>query len=606
MATTTGLPGLDLPVNYYPKGLLPNALRAAEFNFDIITLREITMMRFVEQITNKFLWNEKIFDETITNRWKVEALATEGMDISEQMVDYCIAELKLKAKVFEATGGISVIDGDVCKSDSLVSGDLRAALETACEPLVNIPDIQKDWHPGSDNKVLDLVHPSLFPLVYGRSKILRKSTVSINKCISRSGDGEVVPVPPKDETDNYIEKFRELDIPNAWSSKYQWLPCDVEFGLEGEDDVKLTSYINNLHPTDFRDLYQIIGRILARAIALWNLSLTGLRMTPDLKPRIQYDKVHYTYDESRRPVRGDEEKEEDFKDRVRDFNDDEKIYTQPEPGTFMKIPQLSEEGQSAWSNPATRTFEESTLVHPKNYAVNLQRDFRQSGLQVIVKLATIHLNPSSPTYDGGSWHVEGQLNEHICATAIYYYSSHNITTSKLSFRKRGDTDTRVSYDQYDYKWLEAIFGLRDENSEGGGSTGTQKLGDVETKQGRLITFPNIYQHRVDPFRLQDETKPGHRKILAFFLVDPNIRIISTANVPCQRRDWWGRELRENGALDRLPTELQEQVVDMVDDFPISMEEAKEMRLELMEGRKAFLEEHDKEFDGDENFFLCEH
>ncbi|KAI9722671.1 MAG: hypothetical protein M1812_001602 [Candelaria pacifica] len=606
MATITGLPGLDLPVNHYPDNLLPNALKTAEFNVAIITLREITMMRFIEQITDKPSWNTKVFDEAITGRWKEEALATEGMDISEQMVDSCMAELKLKAKIFEATGGVSVIDGDVCKSDNLVSEDLRVALETACKPLEDTPDIQKDWHPGSDNKVLDLVHPSLFPLVYGRSKALRKSTVSIDACVSRSGDGRTVSAPPKDETENYIVRYKELEIPNAWSSKYQWLPCDIEFGPEGEERVKLRSYINNLHPKDFSGLYDLIGQIISNAIPLWNLSLTGLKWTSKFKPRIEYNEVDYTYDETQRPVRGDDEEEQQYKDRLRDFEGDEKIYTQPEPGTHIRVPQLSEEGQNAWSNPATRIFEENTLVHPDKYAVNLKRDFARSGLQVIVKLATIHLNPASPTYDGGSWHVEGQLNEHICATAIYYYSSQNITASKLSFRKRGDTETEIGYDQNDWRWLEAIFGLRDENSEGGGSTGTQEIGSVETKQGRLVTFPNIYQHRVDPFKLQDETKPGHRKILAFFLVDPNIKVISTANVPCQRRDWWGRELRENGALDRLPTEIQEQVVNKVDDFPMSMEEAKEMRLELMEGRKAFLDKHDEEFDGGVNFFLCEH
>ncbi len=559
------------------------------------------MIRLMEQITNKPTWNTKVFDEVITSRWKEEALAAEGMDISEQMVDYCIAELKLKAKVFEATGGVSVIDGDVCKSDSLVSNDLRIALEKACEPLEDVPDIQKDWHPGSNNKVLDLVHPSLFPLVYGRSKILRKGSVSIDDCISRCGDGETIPVPPKDETEDNVNRNTQLNIPNAWSSKYQWLPCDVEFGPQGKDDVKLTSYINNIHP-EFGDLYDIITRIISKAIPLWDMSLTGLKVTPKLKPRIVYDEVDYKWDESRRPVREEGEGEDEFDNRWDEFEQNERIYPQPEPGHYIRVPQLSEEGQKAWSSPETRTFVESTLVHPDDYAVNLRRDF-PSGLQIIVKLASINLTPSSPTYDGGSWHVEGQLNEHICATAIYYYSSHNITTSKLSFRKRGDTDIhqQVNYEQNDAGWLEVIFGAKDQES-----TGTQEIGSVEAKQGRLVTFPNIYQHRVDPFKLQDETKPGNRKILAFFLVDPNIKVISTANVPCQRRDWWGRHLRETGVLGVLPTELQELVVNKVDDFPISIEEAKEMRLELMEGRKAFLDEHDENFDRESAFYLCEH
>ena len=43
----------------------------------------------------------------------------------------------------------------------------------------------------------------------------------------------------------------------------------------------------------------------------------------------------------------------------------------------------------------------------------------------------------------------------------------------------------------------------------------------------LLAFPNVVQHRVSPFRLADPTRPGHRKLLALFLVDPHIRILST-------------------------------------------------------------------------------
>ena len=41
--------------------------------------------------------------------------------------------------------------------------------------------------------------------------------------------------------------------------------------------------------------------------------------------------------------------------------------------------------------------------------LNLKEEYAKSGLQIIVKLANIHLTPENPTYEGGSWHVEGQL-----------------------------------------------------------------------------------------------------------------------------------------------------------------------------------------------------
>lgn len=88
--------------------------------------------------------------------------------------------------------------------------------------------------------------------------------------------------------------------------------------------------------------------------------------------------------------------------------------------------------------PEPRAYE--TYKPPIDAQVNLQKEFWKHGLQVIVKLANIELTPEKPTYDGGSWHVEGQLNEHICATALYYYDSKNIADNFLAFRHRTDDD----------------------------------------------------------------------------------------------------------------------------------------------------------------------
>lgn len=151
--------------------------------------------------------------------------------------------------------------------------------------------------------------------------------------------------------------------------------------------------------------------------------------------------------------------------------------------------------------------------------------------------------------------------------------------------------------------MEPIFGI------GNYESAVQDVGSVNTRQGRLLTFPNILQHRVEPFALEDRTKPGHRKILALFLVDPNVRVISTAHVPAQRMDWWARELdRTDGTrfpLRDLPNELKDCIYGGVEGFPISLGEAKKAREELMEERKAFLLEHKSELER-ATISLCEH
>jgi hypothetical protein len=113
---------------------------------------------------------------------------------------------------------------------------------------------------------------------------------------------------------------------------------------------------------------------------------------------------------------------------------------------------------------------------------------------------------------------------------------------------------------------------------------------------------------VTPFSLSDRSKPGHRKILALFLVDPHVRIISTANIPPQQEDW-GREkydLAQKVLSEKLPAELrnlicQEGVMQQL----MSMDEAKELRLELMKERSAKAQEQNDMFEK-YSFSLCEH
>jgi Protein of unknown function (DUF4246) len=160
----------------------------------------------------------------------------------------------------------------------------------------------------------------------------------------------------------------------------------------------------------------------------------------------------------------------------------------------------------------------------------------------------------------------------------------------------------VRYDQGVHKFLQDVYGC--ENLYGA----IQEVGGIETREGRLLTFPNILQHRVKPFQLLDKTKPGHRKILALFLVDPNVPVLSTAHVPPQQSDWWRKSIREDPKIpiNDLPFELQEHVYGEVDDFPISMREAKELREEFMKERKVFVVEHSRNFNTSMEFSLCEH
>jgi hypothetical protein len=98
----------------------------------------------------------------------------------------------------------------------------------------------------------------------------------------------------------------------------------------------------------------------------------------------------------------------------------------------------------------------------------------------------------------------------------------------------------------------------------------------------------------------DPKKPGHRKILVFFLVDPHIKIVSATDVAPQQRSWIRRAMSEGPAMS-LWRKLPAEILDLIANYTSTMteEEAKAYRLELMEERTAFVDVVDSERFGQE-------
>lgn len=161
--------------------------------------------------------------------------------------------------------------------------------------------------------------------------------------------------------------------------------------------------------------------------------------------------------------------------------------------------------------------------------------------------------------------------------------------------------------QWEHYFLQKVYGFGDDVNGYGEGDITQNLGGVICKEGRLLVFPNTVQHRVSPFSLADPSKPGHRKILALFLVDPHRRVISSANVPPQREDWGAEKLGlVTRAISRLPAEIQDKIAGHLDMYRLmNLDEARFFRRVLMEER-GLREEFDNECFQSGNFNLCEH
>ncbi|OQE44441.1 hypothetical protein PENCOP_c002G08786 [Penicillium coprophilum] len=595
-STTNGkfqMPGFNMPLNSLPdpnvsdgfcSELLgfPNALDPThtEIMYDIVTHREILMMRVMNNITDKINWDKKVFDKHITSKWRNE-ITESGQDVTPKMMDWIIKELQWKAGMFQETGHVTVFDVGVVKSDNAISSELQQELKQAAALFENVPETQKDYHPGSDQKVVNLVHPSLFPVVYGRTRVLPDQVIGVDDCLSSMGQGTLIPTPSEEESLGEAASERSFTIHDRiqpkFSRKFQWLPCDVDIK---NSRCEILSYINNAHPVQHRGLYDVVEKVIARTIPLWDKSLSN----KSRHQRISYGEVEYDDSVEPEPIYP-QDADENF-DEDEYFDQHEKW----ESSRPIRLPEPTE-------------FE--ICEHENSNFINLSGQFGHEGLQVILKLANIELTPERPDYGGGNWHIEGQLNERICATAIYYYDNHNITESSLSFRQRGADLEDMKYEQDRHEFLQDVYGLATDGTWNGAEI-TQEVGSVVCQEGRLLTFPNSVQHRVSPFSLADRSRSGHRKILALFLIDPYRRVISSANVPPQREDWAPKNLKDlNSVYSQIPTTSPDIPGQDVPSPMMSMKEAEAYRLELMEERSVRAVEHNNVFE-DGSFFLCEH
>jgi len=152
------------------------------------------MLQIMNVITEKASWERKVFDTSVTNKWR-EEIEQSGQDVTPKMMDWIIKELQWKAGIFAQTGFVQAFDGGVIKSDTAISEELQHELRAAVRPFESVAQEEIDYHPGSEGKVVDLVHPSLFPVIYGRTRVLSDRTIGLDDCLDSMGAGQVLPVP---------------------------------------------------------------------------------------------------------------------------------------------------------------------------------------------------------------------------------------------------------------------------------------------------------------------------------------------------------------------------------------------------------------------------
>ena len=613
----------------YGSGLLPRCVP------------ELQILELQGIIKEKDEWWTKIHNPTIASKWNTELVQQlddvycsgsppsttptsplntltlssfpRSHDYHVQMVDFAIAECQYWALHYQegpvrpaAAEGVFVRDDLKTNTGDLHADLLREIAVLRDQPAIGSTEI--DRHPGTP-QIIDLVHPSLYAYERGQTMVLEGAAGGANVTQMPEWSsflGKQGVVEQEKQSDSNPSSHPLANHHGGVYSDLQWLPAEFRVSANGQD-CDITSYINSLHPIQHAQLYPLIGKLFCHCVPLLEQVLaelgkaplsTGLQKPPrERQLRIQPD--HWWDGEP--DEQGSDQEDSDYEEYYENWYDDLSRFIPPTIPKFASPP------------PFTQNRDDTISL-------------RDRPLQVIVKIASMELKPNRgaenedenlSSYKGGVWHVEGTVAERIVATACCYLESTNVQGGELAFRT---SVHEPDYEQSDNTGVQLMYNLVDEGPL------LQPLGlPCVTKEGRILAWPNTKQHCVQPVSLVDPTKSGKRTILCFFLVDPTLRIRSTATVPPQQLAWV-QEGVYNPALTELESEpaLRQQIATLAasavsassgatpKNSLLTYEQACERRLRLMEERG-----HDQTGNGDvqeghvtggvvRTFSLCEH
>ncbi len=226
----------------------------------------------------------------------------------------------------------------------------------------------------------------------------------------------------------------------------------------------------------------------------------------------------------------------------------EQLYSSLEQLFAYALPQL----ESVYSygraiRPHLRVEEEEELDWMEDELSSLDPEFsslKNQRLQVVTKIVDYELGPGE-SYEG-VWHVEGMSHEEIVATAIYFlHRDEAIEGGNIAF-KRAFHKKEANYIFSNVPQCRAM------EQEKVIKSGLVPLGQVETLANRLLVFPNSHVHKVRKMQNKStDVDKKRRRIVVFFLINPEKRIVSTREVKPQQEQMGGNLCREEALNHRL-------------------------------------------------------
>ncbi|KAJ2449691.1 hypothetical protein GGF42_004695, partial [Coemansia sp. RSA 2424] len=434
------------------------------------TLAERRMRQLSSAIRAKPDWIETLKDAETCADWAAEAKAKELTDVEFR---YVLDELAYYSSLHPPSSNVKLSSADgVWLSDSLIDLETTNELKECAAILESTPTNQKDWHPDGESRMLNLIDPSLFPLIYARSKLYRQTCTSPQESLKAKA---------LEASPGSRDKWHEA------LSRFSWLPS--EFRVDDDGAVTIESYINNLHPVKHAAFYPTIASVFAKFLPLLEQVVTDLvhprqpRVVPDSSKYYESDEPMPDYD---------------------DINDDDDY---------------------GYDDVTRQWKERATFVHPQPepFAAPARpaSPYKLCGrrLQAIIRMSSIELTSKLPIYGRKDWSVAGLDNERIIATGIFFYDVANVPQGNLQFRE-ALSSWDFEAEQFDVYSAAKAYGIGLDDATSEDHRISQEIGSVDIKNGWCVVFPSILQHKMPELELADRTKPGHCKMLTFYFVDP--------------------------------------------------------------------------------------
>ncbi|KAK6509348.1 hypothetical protein TWF481_004100 [Arthrobotrys musiformis] len=588
MASTRRIKSNSWREGYYPHPI-------SHWRYSVSHPRDDKYLReFSCAIRNEPDWTSKILDrEFLAEKFETMELGDGwlchelGWDVEE--VKFILDELMCYREYVEGlkAKGLKMepdIDG-VWRANHIISEEAREKLLEAAALLESSNNGTEGSSSELNGQVVNLVDPSLWPLISGRSVDLDGNLIESNMRYSCARQWE-------------YSGFRR---PFGYCDEFSWLPSEFYVSADGKE-TRIKSYINNLSSPWQRQLfYPILETIFTQFVPLFNNTLADLSRNRHNQPRtgswldirdlgkvpcIRYDVRLGKWAELLQQLRDDE----NMTVRYLDFAE----YGAPSKRTGRKDPRRLHpvikhvKWQNMWSPPQ---ITDASKLEGRN-------------LKVVVKMVNAVLTPTQPEYYGLENHIVGTLNERVVATGIYFYAKQNITDAVINFRKTlyfpdddEDDDERKSTSDSDDN-------SDDKPDYDECDTQSQKVGNIFIKEGMGVVFPNVLIHGLEEFELLDKFQSGHLKMLIFHLCEPseNHNIPTTSIIMPQQpgaRAELLECLRREGPLANLPEEIFQEITSYLPAV-VTVREAQEYRKEFMDetfpGKAGLVSGTDRSFD----------